>query len=326
MTWFDLPLGDLERYRPERREPPEFDEFWASTLEDARRNPVDLHLEPVDTGLALLDVADATFPGFGGQPIRAWFMRPRARAGPLPVVVQFVAYGGGRGLPYDWLLWPVAGYATLVMDTRGQGSAWSPGATPDRWDGGGEPQYPGFVTRGIGDPAGYYYRRLYTDAVRAVEAARSHPDVDPARTIVAGVSQGGGTAQAVAGLVPDIGAALIDVPFMCNVERAIGITDELPYAELARYLAVHRDKVDEALRTVSFVEGMNFGARAKAPALYSVGLTDQITPPSTVFAAYNHYAGPKEIRVWPYSGHEAGELQHTVEQLAFLSRLGLAPG
>ena len=38
----------------------------------------------------------------------------------------------------------------------------------------------------------------------------------------------------------------------------------------------------------------------------SVGLRDDITPPSTVFAAYNHYAGPKEIRVLPYSGHDAG--------------------
>ena len=31
---------------------------------------------------------------------------------------------------------------------------------------------------------------------------------------------------------------------------------------------------------------------------------DQIRPPSTVFAAYNHYAGPKEIEVYPFNGHE----------------------
>ena len=325
MTWFDLPREELERYRPERREPADFDAFWASTLADARRHPVDLALEPVDVRLPLLDVADATFRGFDGQPIRAWFMLPRAREGRLPVVVQFIGYGGGRGLPHDWLLWPTAGYATLVMDTRGQGSTWSPGATPDRWDDGNDPQYPGFLTRGIRDPSSYYYRRLYTDAVRAVEAARWHPDVDPRRTIVAGNSQGGGIAQAVAALVPDVRAALIDVPFMCDIERAITITDVLPYSELARYLAIHRDKVDEALRTISYVEGMNFASRATVPALFSVGLTDLITPPSTVFAAYNHYAGPKEIRVWPYSGHDAGNLHHKVEQLAFLDGLGLAP-
>ncbi|MYU10310.1 hypothetical protein GTZ78_06280 [Streptomyces sp. SID8361] len=35
-------------------------------------------------------------------------------------------------------------------------------------------------------PDDYYYRRLYTDEVRAVEAAREHPPVGPARIVVSG--------------------------------------------------------------------------------------------------------------------------------------------
>jgi cephalosporin-C deacetylase len=34
---------------------------------------------------------------------------------------------------------------------------------------------------------------------------------------------------------------------------------------------------------------------------------DEVCPPSTVFAAFNHYAGPKEIEVYPFNGHENGE-------------------
>ena len=34
-----------------------------------------------------------------------------------------------------------------------------------------------------------------------------------------------------------------------------------------------------------------------------VGLRDTITPPSTVFAAYNAIGAEKEIVVFPYSGH-----------------------
>ena len=86
------------------------------------------------------------------------------------------------------------------------------------------------------------------------------------------------------------------------------MTDEEPYRELTNYLSIHRDLEAAAFRTVSYADGVNFAARATAPALFSVGLMDDICPPSTVFAAYNHYAGPKEIRVWPYNGHEAGEL------------------
>jgi cephalosporin-C deacetylase len=210
------------------------------------------------------------------------------------------------------------------MDTRGQGSAWSVGDTPDvEPDGAGGPQHPGFLTRGIQSPDTWYYRRLYTDAVRAVEAVRAHEAVDPARVVVSGASQGGGMALAVSALVPDLAAALIDVPFLCHVRRAIEVVDTLPYGELTRYLSIHRDRADAALATVDHGDGLQFAVRARTRSLWSVGLMDDITPPSTVFAAYNHYAGPKEIRVLPWSGHDAGMLQHANAQLAYLSGLGL---
>jgi len=40
-----------------------------------------------------------------------------------------------------------------------------------------------------------------------------------------------------------------------------------------------------------------------------------------VFAAYNHYAGPKDIRVWGYNGHEGGSGFQTEAQLPFLRKL-----
>lgn len=326
MSWADLAPAELERHRPDIPEPGDFDASWARTIEAARAYDVDLVHQPYDARLATVDVEDTTFRGFDGQRILAWIIVPRRSAlGRLPSVVQFVGYGGGRSLPYDWLFWPSAGFLTLVMDTRGQGSAWSAGGTPDHGDDGG-PHYPGFLTRGISDPSTHYYRRLYVDAVRAVDALRSHPAADPGRTIVAGASQGGGMALAAAAFVPDLRAALIDVPFLCDIERAITITDALPYAELSRYLGVHRDRVEATLATTRYVEGVHLARRAQVPALFSAGLTDLITPPSTVYAAYNHYAGPKEMRVWPYSGHDAAAHHHLVEQLTWLEGLGLLPG
>ena len=45
-----------------------------------------------------------TFSGFGGDPIRAWFLRPRAATGPLPCLVTYIGYGGGRAFPVDHAL------------------------------------------------------------------------------------------------------------------------------------------------------------------------------------------------------------------------------
>jgi cephalosporin-C deacetylase len=48
---------------------------------------------------------------------------------------------------------------------------------------------------------------------------------------------------------------------------------------------------------------------------------DQVCPPSTVFAAYNHWAGKKDIKVYPYNGHEGGQSFQNVEKLNFLNKL-----
>ena len=303
---FDLPLDELKNYKPPRQEPEDFDGFWRSTLTEARGYALEPTFHPVEVGLKTVSCFDVTFSGYGGQKIKGWFLRPHTD-GPLPGIVEFIGYGGGRGHPTDWLLWPSAGFAYLVMDTRGQGSTWRKGDTPDLPTEGANAHFPGFLTQGVLDPKTYYYRRLFVDGVRAVEALKSRAEVDPERIIVTGVSQGGGVALAVAGLEPSLAAVLPDVPFLCHYRRATQITNATPYKEIANYCKTHRNNVERVFHTLGYFDGVNFAARASARALFSVALMDEICPPSTVFAAFNHYAGEKDIRVYPYNGHEGGE-------------------
>lgn len=318
MPRFDLPVAKLRSYRPAVQTPDDFDEFWARTLAESRAVAQPPTLTRVESPLTLVEVYDVSFSGFGGDAVRGWFVVPAGASGPLPTVVEFNGYGGGRGLPHERLAWVASGYAWAFMDTRGQGSAWGTGGdTPDPHGTGAST--PGFMTRGIDDPEQYYYRRVFTDAALFIDAMRGLDQVDDARVAVTGGSQGGGIAIAAAGLSDGLVGVMPDVPFLCHFERAVGLTDRDPYNEIVRYLSVHRDAVDQTFRTLSYFDGANFAARSAAPALYSVALMDPICPPSTVYAAANGHLGGAEVIEYPFNEHEGGQGMHWQRQAAWLA-------
>ncbi len=323
MAFFDLPLNELKTYTPAREEPADFDSFWKSTLDEARAYPLNATFEKVDYGLVAQETFDVTFAGFGGQPIKGWLILPVRAHHDTPCLawLNTSATAADEISHSNGCLWASSGYAHFVMDTRGQGSEWSPGDTPDLYAEGGNAHGDGNMTNGVLDPKHYYYRRVFTDAVRAIDAARSHPEVDASRIAVTGGSQGGGITIAAAGLVPDVVAAMPDVPFLCHYRRATEIVDSYPYKEIADYCHIHRDKVDTVFNTLSYFDGIHFAARAKAKTLFSTGLMDQVCPPSTVYAAYNHWAGEKDIKVYPYNGHEGGGSYQTLEKLKFMKSI-----
>jgi cephalosporin-C deacetylase len=300
----DLTAAELPHYRSAQADPSDFDDFWRSTLANARSYDLGLVVKRVETALTTIDVYDVTFAGYGGDPIKAWLRVPAGSTGPLPTIVEYIGYGGGRGRAEERLLFSSSGFAHLVMDTRGQGSAWSVGETPDPH--GSVSHSPGFLTMGIDSPENYYYRRVFTDAVRAVEAVRSLDLVDSSRVAVYGGSQGGGISLAATALLGDVAASIFLVPFLCDFPRVTLITDNDPYKEIGRYLNIHRDNTEAVHRTLAYFDGVNFAKRATTPALFTAALMDPICPPSSVYGAFNNYVGDKDITLWQYNGHEGG--------------------
>jgi len=317
MPQYDLPLDELRAFRPAVRRPDDFEDFWARTLAESRAAAAPPEIERVDSGLRLVDTHDLSFSGFAGQRVRGWVHVPAGADGPLPAVIEFIGYGGGRKLAWQDHAYAEAGYVHVVMDTRGQGW-WAAGATTDQDTGEGVGSIPGQMTRGILDPSTYFYRRVFADAALLVDAVRTLPQVDAARVAVTGGSQGGGIAIAAAALSEGLAGAAVDVPFLCHIERAVAITDARPYGELVDFFGRYRDDVETALHTLSYVDGVNLAPWATAPTLFSVALRDDICPPSTVFAAYNAWQGPRDIAVYPYNGHEGGGEHHMLRRLAFL--------
>ena len=310
MALVDLPLEELRTYRYRRQPPPDLRAFWDRTVEEARTAATAPVISPAeDSLLTAFEPLDLTFSGFAGDPIRAWWLRPRQGGDvPVPAVVEFLGYGGGRGRAHERMVWAGHGYHHIVVDTRGQGSQYNPGVTPDPHGSG--PAHPGYLTRGVDHPDNLYYRRVVTDAVRAVDTVRTLPGVDEARIAVCGHSQGGALALAAAALSDHVVACGARTPFLCGIDRSIDITDRGPYAELRQYLAVHRSAA--ALDVLAYVDCALLAQWISCPVWTSVALMDPVCPPSGIFGALNNLARPADVVVWPYNAHEGGMAEDEV--------------
>ena len=108
MPRFDLSPAELADYAPDVREPADFDAFWADTLAQSRQWDASPDVVRLETPYTLVDIFDVTFPGFGGDPVKAWLTLPAGADGPLPAVVEYQGYGGGRGLAGERLGWAAA--------------------------------------------------------------------------------------------------------------------------------------------------------------------------------------------------------------------------
>ncbi|GLW70839.1 acetylxylan esterase [Kitasatospora phosalacinea] len=323
MPLTDLTLDECLAYRPQLPEPADLDAFWQRTLAEAGPAVERPALTPAPNGLALVDSYDLTVPGFGGHPVHGRLHLPAEASGPLGCVVEYLGYGRGAGLPHENLTYACAGYAHLIMDTRGQGWSAAPGRTDDP---AAQPAgaVPGFLTRGLDRPDDYYYRRVYTDAVRFLAAARTLPQVDPDRIAVTGTSQGGGISLAAAALTDaPLAGVLPDVPFLCDFPRGVRTAARPPYTEIAEYLRLHRDRTTRTFATLAYFDAALLATRIQAPALFSIAMMDPICPPSGCFAAYHAHPGEKALRVYEFNGHEGGGEVHLAAKLAWLrGRIG----
>ena len=106
MPYYDMPKHELTKYMPELALPDDAESFWSTTLAESRAAAQPAEWRKVETGLNLVDTFDVAFSGFGGQRVKAWLHLPANIEAPVPAVVRFQGYGGGRGLPHEVSVWP----------------------------------------------------------------------------------------------------------------------------------------------------------------------------------------------------------------------------
>lgn len=303
---------ELFQYKPELTKREDFDSFWAQTLDEAARIPLDGECKLYDYPSPYVQVYDITYAGFGGTRIHGWYMVPAfLKREKYPCLVHYHGYGGDRGMPSDFLQWILMGVAVLSVDCRGQG-----GVTRDDSHYSSAQEYAA-AAKGVMNKEEYYFRKVYVDCIKAIDFACSMPEVDGDRIIIEGGSQGGALSMAICALDSRPKLCMADVPSNSNlqlrVEGGYG-----SFSAVTEYLKQYPDHREKALHTLSYFDTMNMADRIHCRVLASVGLVDNICPARHYFATYNRITAPKDIKIYPNSGHEGGGARHNEHKLHFL--------
>jgi cephalosporin-C deacetylase len=297
MPSIDMPLEQMRQYQPPLYREADFESFWQQTVNEAVRQPLNVELIPYGLPSRGVECFALRFDGFGGGRLAGWYLCPDGN-GPFPGLAVYHGYSGRGTRPLDLLALASQGICVLSMDCRGQnGQSQDAAEYPDG-------HYQGWMTQGIRSPQNYYYRYVYADAVRALEVLAHREEVDASRLAITGGSQGGGLTLAVAALSRRPILALPDIPFLCDYRRAVAITPAGPYPEIASFLKAFPDLQQSVFRTLSYFDCLNLAPSIACRTVISNCLWDDVCPPSTIFAVYNHITAEKQIEIYPFHKHE----------------------
>jgi cephalosporin-C deacetylase len=154
----------------------------------------------------------------------------------------------------------------------------------------------------LDDKDRYYYKRVYLGCIRANDFIVSLPQYDGKNLAVTGGSQGGALSIVTAALDPRVKYLAALYPALADVTGYLkGRAGGWPH--LFDKSNVMYNNTPEKIKTVGYYDVVNFAKQIKAPGFYSMGYNDETCPPTSMFAAYNVIAAPKELYLALETGH-----------------------
>jgi cephalosporin-C deacetylase len=271
-------------------EPADFDAFWQTTLSELRTRPLDPQEgEPVNRPKIPETFREVSFNGLGDRRIRGYFALPlQYQAGQRVPAILSLPSAGYHCAALD--AWAISnGYASLAISIHDL--PFDPESGRDHpkalWF---EKPYQGM---GRESKETYYYRAAYVAGPRAVDYLRSRPEIDPAKIVVTGFSQGGSLALATAALVPDI--ALLEAGIagrsrmdLVTFTYKANMTLEPPEGMTSQQM------LD---RTLAYYDASFFARRVRCPALTRISLDDETNPGPLQYWAYLRLASSPDSRL-----------------------------
>ena len=224
-----------------RERPEGFDAYWADVLEE---------LSAIDPApeVEALHLRDAEFASMysvrltsiGPYRLFAYLSMP-VGDGPFPVIYFVPGYASVvQTIPQGTANQVRGRYITFSLGVRGQRNVDRPFAA----------DFPGMLTTGIENRAGYVFRGAVADCLRGLEYLRSLPEADLSRV----VAKGNDLAALVAGLAPGLTHLVHSPGPFYNVEEIAPSTSAYPVEEINDYLRMKPKSRKAVLDTLSYFD------------------------------------------------------------------------
>jgi cephalosporin-C deacetylase len=314
MKYVDDRINEYETYMPELTKREDFDTFWEKTLNLSRAASLNATITEYPYPSPYVKVYELTYEGYDGTVIRGWYLLPSfLKKEQYPCLIHYHGFSGDRGRPHNFMHWVLMGMAVVSVECRLQGGETGSNAV---YEGG---LFQNVNSLGVLNKDTYYYRSVYMDCLRAVDFAVSREEVDNSQIVLHGASQGGALVMAVAALDDRPALAMADVPSNSNIEARIE-GEHGSFACLAEYIRRYPERQERIYETVSYFDTMNMADRIHCPVLASVALKDMVCPAKCYYATYNRIPSDKDIKVYPFNGHDGCGNVHMEYKLNFLKR------
>ncbi|MGL4519583.1 MAG: acetylxylan esterase [Phocaeicola sp.] len=144
-----------------------------------------------------------------------------------------------------------------------------------------------------------YYKRVLMGAIRAVDFLVALPECNGEKVAVAGSSQGGALSVMVAALHNQVTSYAAVHPALCDHAAFLQqVAGGWPH-----YFFYNTTPTSAQVETSYYYDVVNFAKQVTVPGWFSWGYNDEVCTPTSMYAAYNSIAAPKELHLYLETAH-----------------------
>ena len=295
-----------ELLKPYTKNPADFDAFWQSNIEAARKevNTEKIMLKTEKVEKYTTDEFDSYLLKLKTDrrhAVYGYLTKPK-KEGKYPVVLC----PPGAGIktikePMRNTYYARNGFIRLEMEIHGL----NPEMTDEQFKeiSSAFDAENGYLENGLDDRDNYYMKHVYVACVRALDYLTSLQEWDGRNVFVQGGSQGGALSLITAALDSRVTACVANHPALSDMA---GYLDNRA-GGYPHFNRLNNMLTPEKVRTMSYYDVVNFARRITCPVFLTWGYNDNVCPPTTSYIVWNLITAPKESLITPVNEHWTSE-------------------